>query len=275
MAKDTRLQKMLADCGVASRRKAEEMIRAGLVTVNGETAQIGDKVDPRRDRVEVKGRPVRAREENVYIMLHKPRGFITTMSDEMGRKCVAELVRDIPGRIYPVGRLDRDSEGLLLMTNDGNFANMMMHPSMHVPKVYRVTVRPGITEEQLTQMSVGMEIDGEKTMPANVRVLEQQQGRVVLEIVLQEGRNRQIRKMCEQLQLEVARLKRVAMGPVKLGMLQPGQYRELTREEVKGLMASARSRARSGNGQASEPSKGPRPPKHPGRPGKNPGRKNP
>ena len=143
MAKDTRLQKMLADCGVASRRKAEEMIRAGLVTVNGETAQIGDKVDPRRDRVEVKGRSVRAREENVYIMLHKPRGFITTMSDEMGRKCVAELVRDIPGRIYPVGRLDRDSEGLLLMTNDGNFANMMMHPSMHVPKVYRVTVRPG------------------------------------------------------------------------------------------------------------------------------------
>ena len=127
MAKDTRLQKMLADCGVASRRKAEEMIRAGLVTVNGETAQIGDKVDSRRDRVEVKGRPVRAREENVYIMLHKPRGFITTMSDEMGRKCVAELVRDIPGRIYPVGRLDRDSEGLLLMTNDGNFANMMMH----------------------------------------------------------------------------------------------------------------------------------------------------
>ena len=242
---------------------------------NGEIAQIGDKVDPRRDRVEVKGRPVRAREENVYIMLHKPRGFITTMSDEMGRKCVAELVRDIPGRIYPVGRLDRDSEGLLLMTNDGNFANMMMHPSMHVPKVYRVTVRPGITEEQLTQMSVGMEIDGEKTMPANVRVLEQQQGRVVLEIVLQEGRNRQIRKMCEQLQLEVARLKRVAMGPVKLGMLQPGQYRELTREEVKGLMASARSRARSGNGQASEPPKGPRPPKHPGRPGKNPGRKNP
>lgn len=275
MAKDTRLQKMLADCGVASRRKAEEMIRDGLVTVNGEIAQIGDKVDPRRDRVEVKGRSVRAREENVYIMLHKPRGFITTMSDEMGRKCVAELVRDIPGRIYPVGRLDRDSEGLLLMTNDGNFANMMMHPSMHVPKVYRVTVRPGITEEQLTQMSVGMEIDGEKTMPANVRVLEQQQGRVVLEIVLQEGRNRQIRKMCEQLQLEVARLKRVAMGPVKLGMLQPGQYRELTREEVKGLMASARSRARSGNGQASEPPKGPRPPKHPGRPGKNPGRKNP
>ena len=124
MAKDTRLQKMLADCGVASRRKAEEMIQAGLVTVNGETAHIGDKVDPRRDRVAVKGRPVQPRSKNVYIMLHKPRGYITTMSDEMGRRCVAELVKEIPERIYPVGRLDRDSEGLLLMTNDGAFANL-------------------------------------------------------------------------------------------------------------------------------------------------------
>lgn len=258
MAKDTRLQKMLADCGVASRRKAEEMIQAGLVTVNGETAHIGDKVDPRRDRVAVKGRPVQPRNKNVYIMLHKPRGYITTMSDEMGRRCVAELVKEIPGRIYPVGRLDRDSEGLLLMTNDGAFANKMVHPSMHVPKVYRVTIRPGITEDQLTQMSVGMEIDGEKTLPASVRVLEQQQGRVVLEIVLQQGRNRQIRKMCEQLGLEVARLKRIAMGPVKLGMLQPGQYRELTKEEIKGLLASARAHARRG-APVEPPPKGPRP----------------
>ena len=258
MAKDTRLQKMLADCGVASRRKAEEMIQAGLVTVNGETAHIGDKVDPRRDRVAVKGRPVQPRIKNVYIMLHKPRGYITTMSDEMGRRCVAELVKEIPGRIYPVGRLDRDSEGLLLMTNDGAFANKMVHPSMHVPKVYRVTIRPGITEDQLTQMSVGMEIDGEKTLPASVRVLEQQQGRVVLEIVLQQGRNRQIRKMCEQLGLEVARLKRIAMGPVKLGMLQPGQYRELTKEEIKGLLASARAHARRG-APVEPPPKGPRP----------------
>ena len=135
----------------------------------------------------VKGRPVQARGKNVYIMLHKPRGYITTMSDEMGRRCVAELVKDIPERIYPVGRLDRESEGLLLMTNDGEFANKMVHPSMHVPKVYRVTIRPGITEDQLTQMSVGMEIDGEKTLPASVRVLEQQQGRVVLEIVFAAG----------------------------------------------------------------------------------------
>lgn len=258
MAKDTRLQKMLADCGVASRRKAEEMIQAGLVTVNGETAHIGDKVDPRRDRVAVKGRPVQPRIKNVYIMLHKPRGYITTMSDEMGRRCVAELVKEIPERIYPVGRLDRDSEGLLLMTNDGAFANKMVHPSMHVPKVYRVTIRPSITEDQLTQMSVGMEIDGEKTLPASVRVLEQQQGRVVLEIVLQQGRNRQIRKMCEQLGLEVARLKRIAMGPVKLGMLQPGQYRELTKEEIKGLLASARAHARRG-APVEPPPKGPRP----------------
>lgn len=176
----------------------------------------------------------------------------------MGRRCVAELVKEIPERIYPVGRLDRDSEGLLLMTNDGAFANKMVHPSMHVPKVYRVTIRPSITEDQLTQMSVGMEIDGEKTLPASVRVLEQQQGRVVLEIVLQQGRNRQIRKMCEQLGLEVARLKRIAMGPVKLGMLQPGQYRELTKEEIKGLLASARAHARRG-APVEPPPKGPRP----------------
>ena len=142
MAKDTRLQKMLADCGVASRRKAEEMIRDWLVTVNGEIAQIGDKVDPRRDRVEVKGRSVRAREENVYIMLHKPRGFITTMSDDRGRKCVAELVKDVGERVYPVGRLDKDSEGMLVLTNDGEFANKIMHPKNGVYKIYRVTVRP-------------------------------------------------------------------------------------------------------------------------------------
>ena len=241
MAKDVRLQKMLADCGVASRRKAEEMIRAGHVKVNGVIAEIGEKVDVKNDKVTVQGKHVITHVHNVYVMLHKPRGFITTMSDEMDRKCVAELISEIPGRIYPVGRLDRDSEGLLLMTNDGAFANAMTHPSMHIPKTYRVTIRPSINEDQLTQMAVGMVIEGRKTAPANVHVISQEPGRVVLEIVLYEGRNRQIRNMCEQLGLEVARLKRIAVGPVKLGMLQPGKWRELTSDEVKKLIAGAKA----------------------------------
>lgn len=235
-----RLQKVLAGCGLASRRKAEEMIAAGRVKVNGAVAQIGCKVDPDSDKITVEGKPLEQKGEPVYIMLHKPRGFITTMSDEMGRKCVAELVRGIPERVYPVGRLDRESEGLLLMTNDGAFANAMTHPSQHVPKTYRVTVRPSVTEEQLTQMQVGMEIEGRKTAPAGVRVLLQEKDRVVLEIILYEGRNRQIRKMCEQLNLEVARLKRTAVGSLRLGMLAPGKWRSLTAEEVRRLLAASK-----------------------------------
>lgn len=234
-----RLQKMLADCGVASRRKSEQLIADGQVKVNGKTAQIGDKVDPYKDKVFVAGKRITAaaKKKYRYIMLHKPRGYITTMDDEMGRKCVAELVADIDDRIYPVGRLDRESEGMLLMTNDGTFANTVTHPKKHIYKIYRVTVRPGITEEQIIKFETGMEIDGYKTAPAEVRVVTKEEGRAVLEIVLREGRNRQIRKMCEQLGIEVARLKRVAIGQVKLGMLQPGKWRDLTPEEVKKLTA--------------------------------------
>jgi 23S rRNA pseudouridine2605 synthase len=157
----------------------------------------------------------------------------------MDRKCVAELVKGIPQRVYPVGRLDRESEGLLLMTNDGEFANAMMHPSRHVPKTYRVTVRPGITDSQLTSMAEGIIIDGRKTAPAEVRVLTQEPGRVVLEVVLHEGRNREIRKMCEALGIETARLKRTAFGPLRLGMLPAGKWRELTDEEMAHLRAAA------------------------------------
>ncbi len=241
-----RLQKILADCGVASRRKAEELIAQKQVKVNGRVAQVGDKADPKRDHITVAGQKIETsnRQKHYYILLHKPRGYVSTMSDERGRKCVAELVEDVPARVYPVGRLDRESEGLLLMTNDGNFANTISHPSRHVSKTYRVTVRPSITEEQLVQFQVGMDIDGKKTAPADVRVISQEPNRVVLEIVLHEGRNRQIRKMCEQLGLEVARLRRTAIGPVKLGMVQQGQWRELTNEEVKRLMASAKPAAR-------------------------------
>lgn len=234
-----RLQKYLSECGVASRRKAEDMIAAGKVRINGKPAEIGDKIDPARDTVTVGGKKVKKSKGHTYIMLHKPRGFITTMSDEMGRKCVAQLVENVGKRVYPVGRLDRDSEGLLLLTDDGEFANAMTHPTKHVPKTYRVTVRPSVTEEQITALTVGIEVDGRVTMPSEVRVLERQEGRVVLEITIYEGRNRQIRKMCEALDLEVARLKRTQIGSVKLGMLKQGDWRELTDEEVHKLMTAA------------------------------------
>ncbi len=234
-----RLQKYMADNGIASRRKSEEMIANGMVKVNGRVATIGDKVNPQRDKVTVKGRKIstNSKAKRYYIMINKPRGYVTTMSDELDRKCVAELVKDIPARVYPVGRLDRDSEGLLLMTNDGEFANKVTHPSKHVYKVYRVTVRPAITEEQLVEMSSGMVIDGRKTAPCEIHVVQRQEGRCVLEIILREGRNRQIRKMCEKVGLEVPRLKRIAIGQVKLGGLKSGAWRELTKEEVHRLQA--------------------------------------
>lgn len=234
-----RLQKYMAENGIASRRKSEELIAAGKVRVNGKIAAIGDKVDPKHDKVTVSGKRVVKVKKNVYIMLHKPRGFITTMHDEMGRKCVAELIQDVPERVYPVGRLDRESEGLLLLTNDGEFANALTHPSRHVPKTYRVTVRPDVTKEQLAAFETGIEIDGRPTLPAEVRVLDKQEGRVVLEVVIYEGRNRQIRKMCEALGLEVARLKRTKIGSLKLGMLKQGEYRYLSEDEIHGLLVAA------------------------------------
>lgn len=234
-----RLQKFLAESGVASRRKSEQLIEDGKVRVNGKVAQIGDKVNPKKDTVTVSGKRIVKTKEFTYILLHKPRGFITTMSDEMDRKCVAELIKDVPARVYPVGRLDRDSEGMLLFTNDGEFANAMTHPTKHVPKTYRVTVRPSISDEQITQLTTGIVIDDRKTAPAQVRVVTKEEGRVVLEIILYEGRNRQIRKMCEALGLEVARLKRTAIGSIKLGMLKQGAWRELSEDEVRKLMIAA------------------------------------
>ena len=234
-----RLQKFLSEAGVASRRKAEEMIRNGMVKVNGAVAQIGDSVDPKKDTVVVKGKKIRKESNLRYILLNKPRGYVTTTDDDLGRKCVLELVRDIKERIYPVGRLDRVSEGALILTNDGAFANAMMHPSRHVPKTYRVTVRPGITAEQIDMLSTGIDLDGRMTAPAEVRIISKEDDRAVLEIVLYEGRNRQIRRMCEAVSLEVARLRRIAVGSVKLGMLQTGEWRDLTPAEVESLFKAA------------------------------------
>lgn len=236
---DIRLQKFMADCGVASRRKSEEIIEAGKVKVNGHIAHIGDKINPKKDLVTVYGKKINKISQIYYIMLHKPRGYVTTVSDELGRKTVMDLVKDIDARIYPVGRLDRDSEGLLLLTNDGAFANALMHPRHHFAKVYRVTVRPSVSDEALFRLRNGIEIDGRQTAPCEVTVINQEPGRVVLEFVLREGRNRQIRKMCEAVGLEVARLKRISIGSLKLGMLAQGKWRELTENEVKKLLRSS------------------------------------
>ncbi len=242
-----RLQKYLSECSVASRRKSEELIEQGKVKINGHPARLGDKVSPRSDVVTVGGqRIVRPKGNRVYIMLHKPRGFVTTMSDEMGRRCVADLLDDAPARVYPVGRLDRDSEGLLLCTNDGDFANRMMHPSGHVPKTYRVTVRPPVSDEQLDRLRTGVVIDGRPTAPCEVSILADEDSRVVLRVILQEGRNRQIRKMCEEVGLEVARLKRTAVGSLTLGMLPQGKWRELSENEVRDLISESKHGAPGG-----------------------------
>ncbi len=222
----------MADNGVASRRKSEELIAGGHVKVNGRVAQIGDKIDPKHDVVTVNGRKLVRDNSYVYLVLNKPRGYVTTMSDEMDRRCVAELVADVGKRVYPVGRLDRDSEGLLLITNDGEFANAMTHPSKHIAKTYRVSVRPKITEEQITVLTSSLMIDGRKTLPAEVRVVRSEEDKSVLEIVLYEGRNRQIRRLCEEAGLEVARLKRVSVGQLTLSGLKAGEYRSLTKDEV-------------------------------------------
>ena len=247
MAKPIRIQKVLGDAGILSRRKTEEYIKTGRITVNGHKAQPGHPVDPARDIIAIDGQRVTIarRKENVYLMLNKPRGYVTTTSDELGRRCVTQLVEDAPARVYPVGRLDRDSEGLLLMTNDGQFANLIMHPSHHVSKTYRVTVRPDINDDQLVRLSAGLDIgEGEVTQPAVVHVLEKQPGRVVLQITITEGKNRQVRRMCQAVGLEVVRLKRISEGPLKLGMLQPGQWRELKKSEVIALRNAARPASR-------------------------------
>lgn len=231
-----RIQKMIADSGYCSRRKAEELISNGRVKLNGRPIKLGDKCTY-KDLITIDGERIYlSRKKNfIYLMMNKPRGYVTTVSDELDRKCVMDLLEGIEERVYPVGRLDRNSEGLLLLTNDGEFANSIMHPSRHVSKTYRVTVRPSISDDQLVALSDGVEIDGRKTLPASVIVKDKQEGRVVLLITIKEGRNRQIRKMCEAVGLEVARLRRISIGPLKLGMLKPGSVRELTAEELRAI----------------------------------------
>lgn len=242
--KELRIQKFMSECGVCSRRKAEEMILAGKVKINGSLAKIGDKINPYKDKVTVQGKLIKRQKEKRYIMLHKPRGFVTTMSDEMGRKDITMLTEDVGERVYPVGRLDKNSEGLLLLTNDGEFANMMAHPKTHIPKTYRVTVRPHVTDEMLNSLINGVKLDdGYITAPAEVSVAQSEENRIVLLITIFEGKNRQIRRMCEALGIELIRLKRIIIGDVRLGMLPQGKWRDLKEQEVRSLYSQAKRQA--------------------------------
>lgn len=227
-----RIQKILAQAGLCSRRAAEDLLRDGRVTVNGRPAGLGDSADPARDKLAVDGRPVRAAEEKVYLMLNKPRGFVSTMKDERGRRTVAQLTQGAGARVYPVGRLDYDSEGLLIMTNDGDLTLRLTHPSHEAGKTYRVSVRGDLA--RLPALSEPMVIDGYTIRPAEVHVLSRtEDGAAKLEITIHEGRNRQIRKMCAQCGLEVRRLKRVAVGKIGLDpALAPGKWRRLTPDEI-------------------------------------------
>ena len=232
---EIRLHKYLSGEGVMSRRAAEEEIAAGRVFVNGEPAVIGQKIDPDRDVVTYKGGVIGGGVRKIYIMLNKPVGYVTTMSDERGRHTVAELVEDVGERVYPIGRLDMESEGLLLLTNDGELANRLTHPKYHKPKVYHVKIAGEITPDEAAALARPFDIDGYITKPANISVLSRTQNETVLKMELFEGRNRQIRKMCEQLGLKIRVLKRISVGDVHLGNLAPGKWRHLTRAQVESL----------------------------------------
>lgn len=230
-----RLQKILSARGVASRRKAEEMITAGRVFVNGVCASLGDTADPELDQITVDGDIIPSPQKKVYIMLHKPRGYVTTLSDEKGRRNAAELVADCGMRVYPVGRLDMDSEGLLLFTNDGDFAQKMMHPSHEVDKTYLVMVK-GYTSANLELLKQPVTLDGYTIKKPKVRLLETEGEKARLEVVIHEGRNRQVRRMCELAGMEVVRLVRITEGSLRLGNLPRGKWRYLTDEETAGLL---------------------------------------
>ena len=235
MAEKIRLQKYFTDCGILSRRAAEAEIERGLVLVNGRVASLGDKVDAGSDIVEYRGVRVLPKQdtEHRYIMLHKPRGYVTTASDEKGRKTVLDLVSDVGCRVYPVGRLDMDSEGLLLLTDDGELANRLTHPKHAIPKIYRVKVAGEVSDEQLELLRSDLVIDDYRIEPVNVTVHHTDENGTTLSMELFEGRNRQIRKMCEQANLTVKRLNRVGIGKLRLNGLAVGKWRALTDDEIR------------------------------------------
>lgn len=233
---DVRIHKFLADCGIMSRRAAEEAVKRGEVKVNGERAELGMKIDTESDQVEYKGKIVKLEvKRHEYIALNKPVGYVTTLSDEKGRPCIKDLIGDIEARVYPVGRLDYDSEGLILLTNDGELAARLTHPRHEIPKFYNVTVKGQVTMQQRKRLASEMEIDGYTIMPVKNEVISMHEDKTVLGMELYEGRNRQIRKMCEQVGLTVIKLKRIAIGSIELGNLKAGSWKRLTPAQVQYL----------------------------------------
>ena len=231
---EVRIQKYFTDCGVMSRRAAEAEIAAGKVKVNGRVAEIGQKINTETDVVTYNGFRVEPQNTagKVYIMLNKPRGYVTTLSDEKGRRTVTDLVTDVGTRLYPVGRLDMDSEGLLFLTNDGEFTNALTHPSHDIPKIYHIIIEGNPTDEELRKLGASIVIDGKRTRPVEVRRVSRDFDTSTIEMTLFEGRNRQIRRMCEVHGVKIKRLKRVAVGNVKLGDLAPGKWRRLSHKQV-------------------------------------------
>ncbi|MGI6153945.1 MAG: pseudouridine synthase [Christensenellaceae bacterium] len=231
-----RLQKFMADAGIASRRKCEELILRGGVEVNGKTVrEMGFLVNPAKDIVKYQGKRIVARNNKVYIMLNKPAGVVCTCRDDRGRQTVMQFIKDIPERLFPVGRLDFTSEGLLIMTNDGELANVLTHPKHNVPKKYLAVIDSEVLEEDLRMLEGGVSIDGRKTAPAICKLLSASSDRSEVLVIIFEGRNRQIRKMFDAIDKNVRYLKRVAIGDIGLGNLKKGKYRELTKSEVEYL----------------------------------------
>lgn len=230
-----RLQKIIASQGLCSRRQAEKWIEEGRVRLNGNTARLGDTADVTEDVIEVDGKRLPKAGKKVYLMLNKPRGYVTTLSDEKGRKNAAELVAGCGVRVYPVGRLDMDSEGLLLFTNDGEFANLMMHPRHEVDKTYRVWVT-NFAPEKLDALAEPIELDGYTIKKPRVRPVRTEPTRAIVDVTIHEGRNRQVRRMCQAAGLEVARLKRIREGKLHIGDLKPGAWRYLEPEEIEALL---------------------------------------
>lgn len=236
------MQKYVAECGLMSRRAAEKEIEAGNFEVNGVLATLGMRIDPENDAVTYKGKSVVAESSRkVYIMLNKPKGVVTTMSDEKGRKSVSDVV-DIGVRVYPVGRLDLNSEGLLLMTNDGELTNAVSHPSGEIQKVYSVTLRGKVENEELDRLRAVRELDGERISPVGVELVSRNEQQSVVKFTLSEGKNREIRRICEKVGVYITKLKRISLGPLRLGDLKPGEYRELNSSELRALKNAALGR---------------------------------
>jgi len=235
-----RLQKYMARTGIASRRRCEQFIASGIVKVDGEiVTRPGILIDPSKTRVEINGKIVKETETKVYLILYKPRNCVTTLHDPQGRRKITDLIKDIPQRLFPVGRLDYDSEGLLLLTNDGQLTNLITHPSNHIPKTYLVWVDGNPSNEKLSMMAKGLLLSDGWTSPARVSLHKKSKYGTVLKITIYEGRKRQIKRMCDKIGNPVKRLKRISIGQLKIDSLKPGEYRFLTFEEVEDLKKSA------------------------------------